>query len=217
MREAAAAGIPVVAMDRLPVGASVRLYVTADNRRAGRLQAQYLADKLGGKGGVVLLEGEAGNSVARDITAGNLDVLARYPEMRIVLRRAHKNWARDLARITTEDAYVKDADEIKGILANNSGMAMGALEAVESRRPPATAVVIGALAAGRLAADVDKMPTEIARASYEAALSLARGERVSGDATLDNGGVTVDVKLVPVRLITPDNVRPVMEYRWGTL
>lgn len=226
VREAAAANIPVVAMDRLPVGASVRLYVTADNRRAGQLQAQYLADALGGKGDVVLLEGEAGNSVAQQITAGNLDVLEKYPDIKVVLRRSHKNWARDLARLTISDAYVKYGDEIRGILANNSGMAMGALEAAESRHPAALPVVIGAdadrdaceaLAAGRLSADVDKMPTEIARATYEAAQRLARGERVTGDATVDNGGTVVDVKLVPVRLVTRDNVRPVMEYRWGTL
>lgn len=226
VREAAAAGIPVIAMDRLPVGASVRLYVTADNRRAGQLQAQYLADKLGGKGAVVLLEGEAGNSVAQDITAGNLDVLEKYPDIKVVVRRAHKNWARDLARLTTQDAFVKYGDGISGILANNSGMAMGALEAVESRHSPSPPAVIGAdadrdaceaLAAGRLSADVDKMPTEIARATYEAAQRLARNERVAGDASVDNAGTLVDVKLVPVRLITRDNVKPVMEYRWGVL
>lgn len=226
VREAVAAGIPVIAMDRLPVGASVALYVTADSRRVGQLQAQYLAEKLGGKGGVVLLEGEDGNSVAREITRGNLETLAKYPDIKIVLRRSHKNWARDLARMTTEDAFAHDKGGIQGILANNSGMAMGALEAVESRHLPAPVYVIGAdadrdaceaLAAGRLAADVDKMPTEIARATYEAAQRVIRGGSAGGDATIDNEGAKVAVRLVPVRLITPENVRPVMEYRWGTL
>ena len=73
------------------------------------------------------------------------------------------------------------------------------------------------IAAGRLSADVDKNPTEIARATYEAAQQLAHGERVAGDASVDNAGTLVDVRLVPVRLVTRDNVKPVMEYRWGPL
>lgn len=223
--KAAAAGIPVIAMDRLPIGAPVRLYVTADNRGVGRLQAQRLADALGGKGDVVLLEGETGNSVARDITRGNLDVLEKYPGIKIVLRRAHKNWSRELARSTMEDAYARSMN-IRGVLANNSGLAMGALEAVEKAHPSRPPVVIGvdadrdaceAIVAGRLEADVDKRPAEIGRAAYEAALSLIRGQTPAADAKLDNAGALVDVKLTPVLLITRDNVARDMEYRWGKL
>ena len=226
VKRADEAHIPVVAMDRLPAGVPVRLYVTANSRLVGRLQAQHLAAALGGRGNVVLLEGETGNATARDITSGNLEILAGYPEIKVVLRRAHKNWARDLARSTVEDAFAKNADGIQGVLANNSGMAMGALEAVESRKPPVPVVVIGAdadrdaceaIVEGRLSADVDKMPTEIARATYEAAVKLIRGERLTADAVLDNGGASVDVRLTPVKLVTKDNVRPAMEYRWGAL
>jgi D-xylose transport system substrate-binding protein len=225
-RRAAAAGIPVVAMDRLPEGAPVRLYVTADSRRVGQLQAEQLARELGGRGDVVLLEGEAGNSVAEDITRGNLDVLARYPGIKIVLRRTHKNWARDLARTTTEDAYARYLNKIRGVLANNSGLAMGALDAVEKVRPKRRPVVIGAdadrdaceaIVAGQLSADVDKRPDEIGRAAYDAALRLARGEAVAGDETVDNAGVAVSVKRTPVKLITSSNVRQDMAYRWGAL
>jgi ABC-type sugar transport system substrate-binding protein len=226
VREAAAAGIPVIAMDRLPIGARVRLYVTADNRRVGRLQAEFLVKSLGGKGDVVILEGEAGNSVAQDITEGYLDVFAKHPGIKVVLQQSHKNWARDLARATTEDAYSRSRNKIRGIIANNSNMAMGALDAVESLHPAAAPVVIGAdadrdaceaILSGRMAADVDKMPAEIGRTAYDAALRVIRREPLSSDATLDNAGAAVDVKLMPVRLITRDNVRKDMEYRWGTL
>jgi ABC-type sugar transport system substrate-binding protein len=229
VKKAAAAGIPVVAMDRLPSGVAVRLYVTANSRLVGRLQAQYLAQALGGKGNVVLLEGETGNSTARDITAGNLEILAGYPDIKLVLRRAHKNWARDLAKTTVDEAFAASKDGVQGILANNSGMAMGALEAVEgrlSKADAATVVVIGAdadrdaceaIIEGRLAADIDKMPTEIARATYDAAQKLIRRERLTADAVVDNAGIGTDVRLTPVKLITKDNVKPAMEYRWGDL
>lgn len=220
------AGIPVIAMDRLPSNVAVRLYVTANSRLVGRYQAQRLAAELGGKGNVVLLEGEAGNATARDITAGNLEILAGYPDIKIVTRRAHKNWARDLAKATVEEAFAKTPGGIQGILANNSGMAMGALEAVEARPDASLVAVIGAdadrdaceaIVEGRMSADVDKMPSEIARATYQAAQVVLRGERLSADAVVENGGVQVDVRLTPVRLITKENVKPAMEYRWGDL
>lgn len=220
------AGIPVIAMDRLPSGAAVRLYVTANSRLVGRYQAQRMALELGGKGNVVLLEGEAGNATARDITAGNLEILAGYPDIHVVVRRAHKNWARDLAKTTVEEAFSKTPGGVQGVLANNSGMAMGALEAVEARPEASLVSVIGAdadrdaceaIVEGRMSADVDKMPSEIARATYQAAQLVLRGERLTADAVVDNAGVQVDVRLTPVRLITKENVKPAMEYRWGDL
>ena len=220
------AGIPVIAMDRLPAGAYVRLYVTADSRRAGQLQAQALAQRLGGKGNVLILEGEAGNFVAEAMTRGNLEVLARYPDLRLLMRRTHAGWSRDLARQTTREAYALHPDGLQGVLANNSAMAMGALDAAQELGVARPALVVGAdadrdaceaLAAGRLAADIDKMPAEIGRAAYEAALSVIRRRPLAIDAALDNGGVSVEVKLTPVKLLTRDNVRQEMEYRWGKL
>jgi ribose transport system substrate-binding protein/D-xylose transport system substrate-binding protein len=226
VKEADEAGIPVVAMDRLPVASYVRLYVTADNRRAGRMQAEYLAKSLGGKGNLVLLAGDAGNSVAKDITQGNLDALARYPGLKVLLNRPHEGWSRDLAQATMRDAYARYHGDIQGVLANNSGLAMGALDAAATLRLPRPAAAVGAdadrdaceaVADGRLLADIDKMPTSLGRAAYEAALRLARHQPVAVDGTLNNAGVTVEVKLTPVKLITRDNVRQEMEYRWGRL
>jgi ABC-type sugar transport system substrate-binding protein len=226
VQKADAAGIPVVAMDRLPSGAYVRLYVTADNRRAGQRQAEYLAQKIGGKGNIVLLEGETGNSVAKDITRGNIEVLTRYPGINILLRRSHEGWSRDSARATMQEAFTRYQGDIQGILANNSAMAMGALDAAQSLHLAHPPIVVGAdadrdaceaIAAGRLAADIDKLPAEIGRAAYEAALHLVRRQPVAGDATIDNARIPVKVKLTPVKLITKDNVAQDMEYRWGKL
>lgn len=226
VQQVTTAGIPVIAMDRLPKGVYVRLYVTADSRRAGQLQAEYLAQRLGGKGNIVLLEGATGNSVAQDITQGNLEALARYPGINILLRRPHQGWSRDLARDTAREAYARYPDAVQGILANNSGMAMGALDAAEALHLSRPALVVGAdadrdaceaVASGRLAADIDKMPAKIGRAAYEAALRLIRRQPVAVDATLDNDGVAVGVQLTPVKLITKDNVRQDMEHRWGKL
>jgi monosaccharide ABC transporter substrate-binding protein, CUT2 family (TC 3.A.1.2.-) len=53
---AQAAGIPVVAVDTAAEGADAT--VTTDNVQAGEIACQYIVDKLGGKGDVVIRAGE---------------------------------------------------------------------------------------------------------------------------------------------------------------
>ncbi|GAW30092.1 MULTISPECIES: substrate-binding domain-containing protein [unclassified Carboxydocella] len=223
--KAEAAGVPVVAMDRLPENAKVALYVTADSKQVGRIQAQYLAEQLGGKGNVIILEGEAGNGVARDITAGNKEVLAKYPDIKVVVDQAHKGWARDLAMNTVETALTQYNNNIQGILANNSGMAMGAVQALKNKGLAGKVVTIGsdadedackAIKAGELSADVDKKPYELGKASFLAAVELAQKKTPASDTTIKNGDFEVPVKLTPVELIKKDNV-DTMKYRWPNL
>ena len=52
-----AAGVPVICYDRLITGCDVDLYLSFDNVRVGRLQAEYLVARLGGKGRIVRVYG----------------------------------------------------------------------------------------------------------------------------------------------------------------
>ena len=225
VKKAKAAGIPVVAMDRLPVAAQVDCYVTANSFKVGQIQAEYLAKTIGGKGNVIICQGEAGNSVAREITDGNLSVLKKYPGINIVSNQTHKSWARDLAMATVENALTKYKNNIAGVLCNNSGMAMGAAQAVIAQNLVGKVVVVGsdadkdaceAILKGTLSADVDKMPYELGLQSYKTALALINKQDIASDTTVDNQGVKVSVKFTPVKLITKDNIAD-MNYRWPTL
>lgn len=225
VKAAKAKHIPVVAMDRLPTDSPVDVYVTADSYRVGQLQAEFVAKRLKGKGQVVILEGEAGNSVAQEITRGNKDVLAQYPGLRIVVDQAHRGWARDLALATTENAWVAHNGQIDAVLANNSGMAMGAVQALVAKGKTDQVVTVGsdadqdavaAILEGKLSADVDKMPYELGKAAYQAALSLAAGSRPDTQTRVQNGPFAVSVRLTPVKLIDLSNVSQ-MAYRWPKL
>lgn len=218
-------GIPVVAMDRLPTDSPVDVYVTADSYRVGQLQAEYVAKRLKGTGQVVILEGEAGNSVAQDITKGNKDALARHAGIRIVVDQAHRGWARDLALATTENALVAQSNQIHAVLANNSGMAMGAVQALEAKGLTGNVVTVGSdadqdavasIVAGKLSADIDKMPYELGKAAYLAALSLTEGKKPVTQSQVANGSFSVAVLLTPVKLIDRHNVSD-MAYRWPGL
>ncbi len=218
-------GIPVVALDRLPQNAPVDVYVTADSFKVGQIQAEFLAKKINNKGNVIILQGEAGNDVAREITRGNLDVLKKYSGIKIVVNQMHKSWARDLAMATIEDALTRYKNNIAGILANNSGMAMGAVQALKAQGLTGKIVCIGSdadfdacksIMEEELTADVDKKPVELGLGSYRTALQLIKKEKLDCSSEIANGKFKVKVKLIDVDLITKDNVKK-MKYRWPNL
>ncbi|MCF5636039.1 substrate-binding domain-containing protein, partial [Pseudomonas syringae] len=76
-KEAVAAGIPLVYVNRRPDEAKLPegvATVTSDDTEAGRMQAQYIADKMGGKGSVMILLGDLANNSTRNRTKGVKEV-----------------------------------------------------------------------------------------------------------------------------------------------
>lgn len=215
--------VPVIAMDRLPENTKdVALYVTADSKKVGQTQAEFVAKQLNGKGNVIILEGEAGNGVARDITAGNKEILAKYPDIKIVADQAHQSWSSELAMNTVTNVLTKEKNNVQAILANNTGMAMGAVQALRQAGLGGKVTVIGSDAdlnglqsiidGDGATADIDKKPVELGLAAYKAAVAAAKGEKLTGDTQV-NG---IQVKLTPIELITKENVNT-MTYRWPDL
>ena len=74
VKRAEAAGIPVVAVDVSAAGAKAT--IQTDNVKAGAMACQYLSDKLGGKGKVVILNGPAVSSI-KDRVKGCKAVLSK--------------------------------------------------------------------------------------------------------------------------------------------
>jgi len=82
VQQAVAAGIPVIAVD---VGADggTTATVMSDNYQAGVLAGEYLAERLGGKGNVVLLNGNPITSIF-DRVDGFKEAIAKHPDIKIV-------------------------------------------------------------------------------------------------------------------------------------
>lgn len=82
VQQAVAANIPVIAVD-VEADGGVTSSITSDNFQAGQLAGQYLAEKLNGKGNVVLMNGNPVTSVF-DRVAGFKDAIKNYPDIKIV-------------------------------------------------------------------------------------------------------------------------------------
>ncbi len=207
--------VPVVAYDRMIADAPVDFYVTQDSFKVGVLQAEAAAKATGGKGNYVILEGQAGHSVAIEITKGVKSVLAKYPNIKIVVDKAHDGWSQSLAMATVENALTQYKDKIDAILANNSGMAQGAVQALQSQGLSGKIFVAGAdadlaaiknIVAGKQQFEVLKDIAPLAKTSADVAFKLAQGQKPEPTQIVDSGSFKIPTIATPVYPIDKSNL-----------
>ncbi|GGG01781.1 sugar ABC transporter substrate-binding protein [Paenibacillus abyssi] len=98
--------------------------------QAGYLVGQYAAEKLGGKGDILLVWGLPGY-FATSRKNGFLEAISEYPEMRIVGEQ-RGDYVRDKGMQATENLLQANPD-VDLIYGENEEMALGAVQAVEGR------------------------------------------------------------------------------------
>lgn len=129
------AGIPLVYVNRNPYGEQDPpegvYYVGSQEIVAGQLQAEYLVEQMGEEGGVAILMGILSNEGALKRTAGNEEVLANYPNIKMLAKETG-NWQRDQGMALTENWLTAYGEELNAILANNDEMALGAAQALQA-------------------------------------------------------------------------------------
>lgn len=131
LQMAADAGIPVLAVNTtLSNEELITSAVLPDDVAAGAQEMQQMADALGGKGNIVILQGPLGSSPELDRTEGIESVLANYPDIK-VLAKDTANWSRDEAVNQVKNWISAFGDELNGIVAENDDMALGAIQAMK--------------------------------------------------------------------------------------
>ncbi|MCQ6255658.1 sugar ABC transporter substrate-binding protein [Pseudomonas sp. Q11] len=204
-KAAVAAGIPLVYVNRrpdepkLPEGV---VTVASDDLEAGRMQMQYLADKMGGKGNIVILLGDLANNSTANRTKGVKDVLAKYPNIKIEQEQTG-TWLRDKGMTLVND-WLTQGREFQAVVANNDEMAIGAAMALKQvGTKPGTVLIAG----------VDGTPDGLnAIKKGEMAVSVFQDAKGQADGSIDTAVKMVKKQpveqavWVPYRLITPQNV-----------
>ncbi|WP_234542764.1 sugar ABC transporter substrate-binding protein [Streptomyces shenzhenensis] len=120
-----AAKIPVVTIDTRPDTGKVYMVVRADNRAYGEKACKYLGTKLGGKGKVVMLQGDLSSINSRDRTEGfDACMKANYPEIKVFAEAT--NWDGEVAAQRLQNDLTVHPD-IKGIYMQASFALSGTL------------------------------------------------------------------------------------------
>ncbi len=122
VKRAQEAGIKVVAVDVNAEGADAT--VTSNNFQAGADACQYLADKLGGKGDVVIINGPPVSAVI-DRVDGCKDVFAKYEDIKILSDNQNAGGSRE-GGLESMTALLSAFPQIDGVFAINDPSAIGA-------------------------------------------------------------------------------------------
>lgn len=135
LREAKAAKIPVVLLDRQIETADPNLYlsaVTSDQVLEGRMAGEWLVKEAAGRNcPVVEIQGTVGSSPAINRKKGFDEALAKAPNVRIV-RSQSGDFTRAKAKEVMESAIKAMAGSaICGVYAHNDDMMIGAIQAMK--------------------------------------------------------------------------------------
>ncbi|MFE7011115.1 substrate-binding domain-containing protein [Streptomyces sp. NPDC057651] len=200
VRGANKADIPVVAADRGVNKAKTATLVASDNVAGGRQAAKTLADKLGGSGKIVILQGTAGTSASRERGQGFAEGLKAYPGIKVVAKQpADFDRTKGLDVMTN---MLQANAGVDGVFAENDEMALGAIKALGSKAGKSVAVVgfdgtpdgLKAVEAGTLYASVAQQPKELGRIAVQNAVRAAQDKKVA------------EMVKVPVKVVTSKNV-----------
>ncbi len=200
---AKAAGIPIVFINRNPAIAGVP-YVGSDSLYAGTVEMEELAKLAGGKGDVVILQGQVSNEAAVLRTKGCNDVVAKNPGMKVVATQ-EGTWQRDKGQSITEN-WIQSGILKEGMVvcANNDEMALGAIIALKSAKLLDSVFVGGVDATSEALAAMQAGDLEVT------VFQDAKGQGKGGvDAALDlvNGKTVPDYVDIPYVLVTPANIK----------
>ena len=146
LREVKKANIPVVLTDRAVDVTDEKLYETfigSDFVEEGRRAAQFLVKATKGKAIIAELQGTPGAAPAIDRKKGFEEVIAKYPDMKIV-----KSQSGDFTRAKGKEvmeSFLKSSDggKFTALYAHNDDMALGAIQAIEeSGKKPGKDIII---------------------------------------------------------------------------
>ncbi|MFZ3570434.1 substrate-binding domain-containing protein [Streptomyces sp. BH097] len=200
VRTANDADIPVVAADRGVNKAKAATLVASDNVAGGKQAAKIMADKLGGKGRIAVLQGQAGTSASRERGAGFAAGLKNYPGIKVVAKQpADFDRTKGLDVMTN---MLQSHPDVDGVFAENDEMALGAIKALGSKAGKSVPVIgfdgtpdgFKAVKAGTLYASVAQQPRELGKMAVQNAISAAKDKKISSAVK------------VPVKVVTAKNV-----------
>ena len=131
MKKAIDAGVLVIGVDAGAKGAPVNL--TVDHTAAGRVACQYLADYLGHKGNVVIIDSVPMVAIAQRVD-GCKEAIAQYPDMTVISADQRGDGSRN-SGLKVMQTLLTRFPEIDGVFSINDQMAIGARSRRAAARP----------------------------------------------------------------------------------
>jgi D-xylose transport system substrate-binding protein len=205
--------VPVISYDRLVKNSEPDLYISFDNEKVGELQAKYLVEKAP-KGNYILIGGSQTDNNAKLLREGQMKVLKPFidkGDIKIVADQWARDWLADESLKATENALTINNNEVVAVVTSNDGTAGGAIQALNAQKLNGKVLVSGQdadiaalqrIVAGSQTMTVYKPVSQLATKAAEAAVALAKKEKLEINGKVNNG--KIDVPSILLEPITVD-------------
>ena len=207
-KAAADAGMPLVYVNREPIDVNKlgpkAAFVASNEAESGTLEAKEICKLLGGKGSILVIEGQLRNQAAVQRTKDIHEVIAT-PEcsgIKIIAEQTAE-WDRTKGQNLMTN-WLSKGMQFDAVVSNNDEMAIGAIQAMKSAGVDTKKAVVGgvdatqdalaSMKAGDLKVTVFQDAAGQGKGAVDTALALAAGK-------------PVDKKVyIPFQLVTPANM-----------
>ncbi|SKA87018.1 ribose transport system substrate-binding protein [Clostridium sp. USBA 49] len=184
--------VPVLTVDRQANKGEVTAHIASDNVQGGKMAAEFILEKLGGKGNIVELQGIPGASATRDRGKGFHDVIDGKDGVKVVASQS-ADFDRQKGLNVMEN-IIQATPQFDAVFAHNDEMALGAVKALKDKK----VLVVGfdgnddakkAVESGDMAATIAQQPDLMGSLAVETAVKVIKGEKVEKE-------IPVDLKLI---------------------
>ena len=207
-KAAAEAGVPLVYVNREPADVAKlgpkAAFVASNEVESGTLETKEICKILGGKGSILVIQGQLSNQAAIQRTQDIHDVIATdaCKGIKIVAEQT-ANWDRTQAQNLMTN-WLSKGLEFDAVVSNNDEMAVGAIQAMKAAGVDTKKAIVGgvdatqdalaSMKAGDLKVTVFQNAAGQGKGAVDAALALAAGKPVEKWVK------------VPFELVTPENL-----------
>ncbi len=201
VQKALAANIPIVNVNSA-TSTTPTAFVGSDDTEAGRMAMRFIAEKLGGKGNVIMIHGYMGQAAQIQREKGAKEVLKEFPNLKLIAEQTGE-WDRAKSMSLMENWIQSHGKGINAIFAHNDEMGMGALKALEDAGLKNKVIVVSidaiadalqAVKSGRLDATVFQNAHQQGATAIETAVKIVKKEPYEKQV------------LIPFELVTQQNV-----------
>lgn len=202
IKRAQKAGIIVVSVDTHAAGSDAT--VETNNIQAGTIACEYLIDKMGGKGNMLIVNGPQVSSVIERVQGCDA-VVAKHPGVKILSQDQDAKGSRD-GGLAVGQSLLTRFDKVDGVFAINDPTGVGfGLAAKQLKRSIPITAVDGSPDAEAALKDPES-PNFLATASQDPFL-MARLAVQVGEKLLKGEKPAHEVTLMDSKLVTRENVK----------
>jgi inositol transport system substrate-binding protein len=199
--KALAAKIPIINVNSA-TSTQPTAFVGSNDVESGRIAMKFIADKLGGKGNIVMIHGFMGQAAQIQREQGAKEILEKYPNLKLIASQTGE-WDRAKSMDLMQNWIQSYGTKISAVFAQNDEMGLGAVKALQDAGLKDKVIVVSidaiadalqAVKKGSLDATVFQNAKQQGARAIETAVKIVKGQPYEKEL------------LIPFQLVTKENL-----------